>query len=89
MNFYLHVVNDGGVVSDSLVIHAPAAACEHQLTGIHQGLGQVPHVLILVLPPPPEEACLHLNKLFIRILCKFFDHRLNNILNTSPEHKEG
>ena len=57
-----HVVDDPGVVGGGLVVHGPSAPDELQAPLRHQVPDQVLHLITLLVPPAPEEGCLHLNE---------------------------
>ena len=79
----LHVINDWGIVSDSLIIHAPSTSCKDKLTSLNKLPRHVSHELIFVLPPSPKETSLNLDKSFVWIICQLFDNWFDDVLNSS------
>ena len=57
-----HVINDGCVVSCSLVIHAPSSSYKLQSPFIDKPLDYILHGAGLLAPPSPEESRLNIDK---------------------------
>lgn len=71
-----YLVNDGHIVGSCLVVHAPSAPDELDLTIVDQVNDEIFHLVTLLTPPSPKEGCLDL------------DIPLNNVVKINKESGE-
>lgn len=62
------LINDGVIVRDSLVVHAPSSSDDFQSSFVYQISYVLPRLLVLPLPPFPQESGFNVNKSASRIV---------------------
>ena len=79
-----HLVDDADIVGHGLVIHAPAPADKLKLASRHEVSHQQLSLLLLLLPPSPEEGSLHLDEPLVRVPGQLLHHRVQRVLHPGP-----